>query len=164
MSPQVSRTLLNTLAVLNDAVFWMVSILPPISNSSSPLSKPMRTVPSPPIISGITVTLMVHNLFLVLWQGPSTCLSFRFLWFSPCFLVFSSFLSINYPSGWYSGRDLVIRFYLKLPENFVRLIIHNGFWFVHILFLCVVKFPFLAQFLMGHLHYLVVSSLVHFLS
>ena len=36
-SPQVSRTLLSILADLNNAVFWMVSILPRISNFSSPL-------------------------------------------------------------------------------------------------------------------------------
>ena len=35
-SPQVSRTLLSILAVLNNVVVWMVSTYPPTSKSSSP--------------------------------------------------------------------------------------------------------------------------------
>ena len=34
MSPQVSRTLLSILAVLNNVVVWMVSTRPPTSKSS----------------------------------------------------------------------------------------------------------------------------------
>ena len=37
-SPQVSRTLFSILAVLNNAVVWMVSTRPPTSKSSSPFS------------------------------------------------------------------------------------------------------------------------------
>ena len=37
-SPQVSRTLLSILAVLNNAVIWMVSTRPPTSKSPSPFS------------------------------------------------------------------------------------------------------------------------------
>ena len=37
-SPQVSRTLLSILAVLNNVVVWMVSNRPPTSKSSSPFS------------------------------------------------------------------------------------------------------------------------------
>ena len=37
-SPQVSRTLLSILTVLNNAVAWRVSICPPTSKSSSPFS------------------------------------------------------------------------------------------------------------------------------
>ena len=48
-SPQVSRTLLSILAVLNNAVVWMVSTRPPISKSSSPFSNPLVTVPNTPI-------------------------------------------------------------------------------------------------------------------
>ena len=40
-SPQVSRTLLSILAVLNNPVVWMVSTRPPTSNSSSPFSNPI---------------------------------------------------------------------------------------------------------------------------
>ena len=48
-SPQVSRTLLTILAVLNNAVVWMVSTCPPTSKSSSPFSNPLVTVPNAPI-------------------------------------------------------------------------------------------------------------------
>ena len=43
-SPQVSRTLLSILAVLDNAVVWMVSTRPPISKSSNPFSNPLVTV------------------------------------------------------------------------------------------------------------------------
>ena len=45
-SPQVSRTLLSILAVLNNAVVWMVSTRPPTSKSSSPFSNTLVTVPN----------------------------------------------------------------------------------------------------------------------
>ena len=57
-SPQVSRTLLSILAVLNNIVVWMVSILPFISMSSSPFNNPLVTVPKVPITIGIIVTLL----------------------------------------------------------------------------------------------------------
>ena len=62
-SPQVSRTLLGILAVLNNVVVWMVSIRPPISKSSSPFSNPLVTVPNAPITIGIIVTCMFHSFF-----------------------------------------------------------------------------------------------------
>ena len=62
-SPQVSRTLLSILAVLNNAVVWMVSTRPPTSKSSSPFSYPLVTVPNAPITIGIIVTCMFHSFF-----------------------------------------------------------------------------------------------------
>ena len=62
-SPQVSRTLLSILAVLNNAVVWMVSTCPPTSKSSSPFSNPLVTVPNAPITIGIIVTFMFHSFF-----------------------------------------------------------------------------------------------------
>ena len=44
--PQVSRTLLNILAVLNNAVVWMVSTRPTTSKSPSPFNNPLITVPN----------------------------------------------------------------------------------------------------------------------
>ena len=49
-SPQVSRTLLSILAVLNNAAVWMVSTRLPTSKSSSPFSNPFITVPKAPTI------------------------------------------------------------------------------------------------------------------
>ena len=62
-SPQVSKTLLSILAVLNNAVVWMVSTRPPTSNSSSPFSNPLVTVPNAPITIRIIVTCMLHSFF-----------------------------------------------------------------------------------------------------
>ena len=62
-SPQVSRTLLSILAVLNNAVVWIVSTRPPTSKSSSPFSNPLVTVPEAPITIGIIVTCMFHSFF-----------------------------------------------------------------------------------------------------
>ena len=65
-SPRVSRTLLSIQADLNNALVWMVSIHSPISNSSSPLTKPVGTVPSAPVTIVITVTLMFHSFVSLL--------------------------------------------------------------------------------------------------
>ena len=62
-SPQVSRTLLSILAVLNSAVIWTVSTRPPTSKSSCPFSNPLVTVPNAPITIGIIVTFMFHSCF-----------------------------------------------------------------------------------------------------
>ena len=58
---QVSRILLSILADLNNAEVWMVSIYPPISNSSSFLSKHLEIVASTPITIGITKSLIFHS-------------------------------------------------------------------------------------------------------
>ena len=55
-SPQVSRTLLSILTDLNNGVVWMVSIRPPISNFSNPLSKPL----------GIIITIFFSSKYWVL--------------------------------------------------------------------------------------------------
>ena len=62
-SPQVSRTLLSILAVFNNVIVWMVSTCPPTSNSSSPFSNPLVTVPNAPITIGIIVTCLFHCFF-----------------------------------------------------------------------------------------------------
>ena len=58
-SPQISRTLLSILADLNNAVVQIVLNRSPISNSSSPLSKPLGSIPSAPIAINITITLII---------------------------------------------------------------------------------------------------------
>ena len=62
-SPQVSRTLLGILIVLNDAVVWMISTHPQTSKSSSPFSNPFMTVPKAPITIGIIFTFMLYSFF-----------------------------------------------------------------------------------------------------
>ena len=60
-SHKVSWTLLSILAILNNAVVWMVSTRPTISKSSSPLNNPLVPVPKAPI--GIIVTFMFQFFF-----------------------------------------------------------------------------------------------------
>ena len=60
-SLKVSRTLLYTLADLNNAVVWVVSTRPVISKSSCPFINPSVTVPRAPITIGIKVTNTNNN-------------------------------------------------------------------------------------------------------
>ena len=60
-SPQVSSALFNVLADLCNAVVSIVSIRPPIFNTSSPLNKSLVVVPITPIKQSITVTFMLYN-------------------------------------------------------------------------------------------------------
>ena len=62
-SPQVSRTLLNIRADLNADV-RMISTRPFISKSSSSFTNSLVTVSNAPITIDITVTLMLHCLFV----------------------------------------------------------------------------------------------------
>ena len=99
----------------------MISLITLISNPSTLSSKLFGTVPSTPLTIGITITLMVSS-FLVLLQGRSICLSFRFLLFShsgppwqqnslnnkfSSFLFFFFFF-VDLHLVWYSSRDELI--------------------------------------------------------
>ena len=66
-SPQVSRTLLSVLAVVNRALVWMVYTLSPAFKSSSPFNNPLDAVPKAPITIGKIFTVMFHSFF----QFPS---------------------------------------------------------------------------------------------
>ena len=96
-SPQVSRTLLRILAVLNNAVVWIVSTRPPTSMSSSPFSNPKA-----PITIGIIVTCMFHSFFNSLTR--SRYLSF----FSHCFRFFL------WSAGTAKSTILQVRFFLLI--------------------------------------------------
>ena len=81
-SPQVSRTLLSILAVLNNAVFWMVSTRLPTSKSSNHFSKPLVTVTNAPITIGKIVIFMFHSFFSSLTRSrylPFFSHSFSFI-------------------------------------------------------------------------------------
>ena len=78
-SPQFSRILLSISHNLN--LVWTVSVHPPISNPSIPLPSHwgyFRVYQ----LQLVSPSLSCSIPFLVLWQGLSTYLSFRFLWFS----------------------------------------------------------------------------------
>ena len=104
---QVSWTLLSILAVLNNAVVWMVSIRPPTSKSSSPFSNPLVTVPNAPITIGIIVTCMFHSFCNSL--ARSTYLSF----FS------HSFRFILWAAGTAKSRILQVLFFYWLLLSLV---------------------------------------------
>ena len=62
-SPQVSRTLLSILAILSNAVIWIVSIRPLTSKSSRPFNNPLVIVSKAPITIGTIVTFVFHSFF-----------------------------------------------------------------------------------------------------
>ena len=98
-SPQVSRTLLSILTVLNNVVVWMVSFALPTSKSSSPFNNPLVTVPKAPITISIIVTFMFHTFFNSL--ARSRYLSYFSLSFN--FIVVSRYSKIhNFASSLFS--------------------------------------------------------------
>ena len=112
-SPQVSRTLFSILAVLNNAVVWMVSTRPPTSKSSSPSNNPVPnnnpvTVPKAPITISIIFTFMFHSFFHSLVRSRylsffSHSLSF-ILWSAGAVDNFSrSLFFVDYHEVWSSG-------------------------------------------------------------
>ena len=128
-SPQISRTLLSILAVPNNVVVWMISTRPPTSKSSGPFSNPLVTVPNAPITIGIIVTCMFHSFFQFPSKVEVFILLFTFFQFysgvsrySKVDNFASSLLFVDYYSVWSSGRDLVIRLYVKVPEEFMCVI------------------------------------------
>ena len=120
-SPQVSRTLLSILAVLNNVVVWMVSAPPPTSKSSSLLNNPLVTVPNATITIGIIVTCMFHRFFQFPSKVEVLILLFTFFQFYSVvsrdskvdnFAISLPF--VDYYKVWSSGRDWVIRVYVKV--------------------------------------------------
>ena len=84
-SPQVSKTRLSILAVLSNAVVWIVSIRPLTSKCSRPFNNPLVTVPNAPITIGTIVTFMSHSFFNSLARSRYLSffsLSFRFILWS----------------------------------------------------------------------------------
>ena len=92
-SPQVSRTLLSILAVLNDIAVWVVSTHPQLP---SPLNNPLVNVPNAPITIDIIVTFLFHSflficLFFVLFCFFNSLARSRYLsFFSYFFYKFYS--------------------------------------------------------------------------
>ena len=61
-SPQVSSTRLRILAVLSNAVIWIVSTCSPTFKSSRPFNNPLVIVPKAPITISTIVTVMFNSL------------------------------------------------------------------------------------------------------
>ena len=107
-SPQVSRTRLSILAVLSNAVIWIVSTRLLTSKSSRPFNNPLVTVPNAPITIGTIVTFMFHSFFNSLARSRYLSffsLSFRFiLWSAGTYGTFfnnqSMIISWHLTFGW----------------------------------------------------------------
>ena len=85
-SPQVSRTLLRILAILSNAVIWIVSTRLPNSKSSRPFNNPLVIVPKAPITTGTIVTFMFNSFFYSLVRSRYLSFfshSFSFIPWSP---------------------------------------------------------------------------------
>ena len=144
-SPQVSRVLLRMMVDLNNAIVWMVSTLPVISKSFSLCNNPLGTVLWVPITIGMIVSFIFHIFFNSLgrsrYLSSFFSLSFNFnLWLVGT--VKSTirqvlFFCVDYYRVWSSGRDLVIRFFVKILEEFLCLIFKDIF--------CVVLIPFVRM-------------------
>ena len=73
------------LAVLSNAVVWIVSTRPPTSKSSRPFNNPLVIVPNAPMTIGTIVTFMFHSFFNSLARSRYLSffsLSFRFILWS----------------------------------------------------------------------------------
>ena len=148
-SPQVSRTLLSIQANRNNAVVWMISILPLTSDSSSSLSAFSWTVPSAPTIIGNTVKLSFFSclasfkylsLFLVLsflLNGPLELQNplngeFSFLFFS--FLLITTCSGLLGWSRWFvvSQKSLCVTFFrMDSGLGIHHLVVGSNFNFLH---------------------------------
>ena len=114
-SPQVPRTRLRILAVLCNAVIWIVSTRPPTSKSSRPFNNPLVIVPNAPITIGTIVTFMFHSFFNSLARSRYLSffsLSFRFILWSAgtakSTILQILFFFIDYYEVWSSGRVLLL--------------------------------------------------------
>ena len=65
-SPQISRTRLSILAVLSNAVVWIVSTRPPTFKSSRPFNNHFVTVPYAPILFSLLLLLLLFIMLILL--------------------------------------------------------------------------------------------------
>ena len=106
-----------------------------------------------------------YNWYHQHFQFPSKVLVLIFLF---AFFQFYSVASLIWPVLFFfllfitRSDHQAKNLYLKISENFVHLIFQDRFCVVHIPFVHLVKFQFLAQFLVNHLPDPVVSSLYSF--
>ena len=130
----------------------MVSTRPP---TSSLFNNPLITVPKAPITIGIIVTFMFHS-FSIPQQTRGTYPSFHILSVLFCgqpeqqsrqFYKFSFFVVVvDYNKVWSSGLDQVIRLNVKVTQEFICVVLQDRCCVVHIPFVGMVKFQFLAHF------------------
>ena len=121
---QVSSSLQDSsryLAILNNAVVWMVSTRPPTFKSSSPFNNPLVTVPKAPITIGCSIVFSIPKfevliLLFTLFQFYSVVSrDSKVDNVANSLFFFFFFLVLDYYKVWFSGRDYVIRLYVKVP-------------------------------------------------
>ena len=78
-SPQVSWARLRILAVLSNAVVWIVSTRPPTSKPSRPYNNTLVIVPKAPVTIGTIVTFMFYSFFQFSSRVEVLILLFTFL-------------------------------------------------------------------------------------
>ena len=149
----------------------MVTTRPPTSKSSSPFSNPLGTVPNEPITIGIIVTFMFHSFFKSLarsrylsfyshsfifilwsaWTAKSTILQILFFF---CWLLLGLVFwpRLGDPSVCQSPKGVHVCHFLGHMHQVV-----------HISFVRMVKFQFLAHLPVDHLVDPVVSCLIFLL-
>ena len=185
-SPQVSRTRLRILAVLSNAVIWIVSTRPPTSKSSRPFNNPLVIVPKAPITIGIIVTFMFHSFFNSLARSRYLSFfahSFRFIRWSAgiaksTILQVLFFLLIIIRKGLLAGirwSVCMLKSHRSLCESFSRtgaglciyhLLVWSNLNFLHIsqwitlsTQSCLALYSFCANLLHSLIMWLIVSSL-----
>ena len=98
-SPQVSRTFLSILFVLNNVLVWMVSTRLPTFKSSSPFNNVLETVQK----AQITIGTIVNFMFPIFFQFPSK--------FEVLILLFISFNFILWSDGTVKSTILQVLFF-----------------------------------------------------
>ena len=165
-SPRVSRTLLSILAVLKNDVVWMVSTRPPTSKSSSSFNNTLVIVPKAPIIIGAIVTIIFHSFFNSLARSRYYP-SFHILSVLSCgqpgqqsrqFSKCPFLLLIIIRSGFLA--EIRWSVCMSNTHRYLCVTFLDRYWVVHIPFVRIVKFKFLAHHSEDHLAHPVVSSLI----
>ena len=186
-SPQISRIRLRILAVLGNAVIWIISSRPPTSKSSRPFYNPLVIMPKSSITIGTIVTFMFHSFFNSLAKSRYFSFfshSFRFILWSAVtakstFFKFSLFfLLIIIRSGLLAGirwSVCMLKSHRSSCVSFSRtgaglcilhLLVWSNFNFLHIsqwialpTKSCLALYSFCANLLHSLIMWLIVSSL-----
>ena len=139
-SPQVSRTLLSILAVLNNTVVWMVSTRLPTSKSSSPFSNHLVTVPKAPIKIGTIITFMFNRFFnslassrylsffsysfsIIQWSAETAKSTILKILFIIIIIIIYSFRVFHISVSWWSFTKIWVRASLLKSPGLI-----SGFW------------------------------------
>ena len=185
-SSQVSRTCFRILAVLSNAVIWIISTRPPTSKSSRPFNNPLVIVTKAPITIVTIVTFMFHIFFnslarsrylsffthsfrSILWSaGTAKSTIFQIL-FSLLIIVRSGLLArIRWSVCMLkSHRSLCVSFSWTGAGMFIyHLLVRSNVNFLHIsqqitlpIQSCLALYCFCANLLHSFILWLIVSSL-----